>query len=197
MTFPARPAALAAIALVLGGCSGGDTSGDRKATPEETRTTTAPKVAAANGPEIKADDFSFTVPEGWTEDNDLADDTEVVTFAYDTNDTNDDFADNINVTVGGESVGKLDDIEAAAVKQYEGAGFENVSVANRQEMDGETGIHLSTATSADGTPYLVEQYIVNHGGIGYYVTLSFSPDVPKPLREERSISILSTWKWLT
>jgi hypothetical protein len=188
-------AALALLTLPLAACGGGDDDskkgGDTKSSGGSS--SSAPGVEPATGTTLKTDDFSYKAPEGWEDAKALMPTAE--SAAANKKDT-DGFADNLNVLrLDPAPIKDPADLEKASVDELEGAKVADVTVHDRQEVDGSTGIHVSGGMDLNGNKYLVEQFNIVHDDVAYVVTFSFSPDVPKDERDELSQSVLATWKW--
>jgi len=188
---------LAVLALALAGCGGSD---DDKPT-DETSSSDVAEIDAdpADGDTIKADDFSYSVPEGWEDASDLdiakGLPASAVSLSMDLTDT-DGFVDNINILrIDPAPVTDLGKLEDASVRELETADTTDVKVGDRVAVDGSPAIHITAGMTQMGASYLVEQFNVIRDDVSYVVTFSFSTDVTQADRDEVSQSVLASWQW--
>lgn len=180
-----RPIAVVAmVAATLAGCGG--SGSDDASRPTHTSTATP-----ADGDAVSTDAFSYNLPQDWKE----SPQSTVLSLAFDPEPTKG-FRSSINVVSDDTIVGHHgEELEKAVEKVLKGIKASDVTIRDRTEIDGEEAVHSAAVMDLNGNKYRIEQYGVEHGGAGYFVTVSFHPSIPEAKRDQVSESILATWKW--
>ncbi|HEV7951670.1 MAG TPA: hypothetical protein VGP24_18055 [Glaciihabitans sp.] len=180
---PALTLSVLALTLAFGvaGCSS-----DSPAAPEL-------DASAASGPTISGDGYSYSVPEGWEEqDSSLAPGSDTV--AIDLAATGD-FANNINVIPSPSGAFDADEVEETVVAELEDAGASNVEVLDRLTIAEAESAHISADMSLEGVEYRVHQYYLTNDDQTYVVTFSYNVDESDEDAVEIAESVLASWSW--
>lgn len=190
----------ASVALVLAaglglvGCTG-------QSAPTTPSTPAAPapeseavEFAPATGDTVTAEQYTFTLPEGWGFPDGAPAGFDETTFAADLQDA-DGYSDNVNILVspGGEVTSEQ--VEQAGVAELEGAGAVDVEALDRVTAAGSESAHLTARVEQGDVPYVIDQYYLVDAGQTYIVTFSASVDVPQADRDALAQSVLVTWQW--
>lgn len=209
MRLPRSLAAVVLSAALLAGCGTGDEPGEGDgpadtpstavAVPSAPATTSpAPTAAPAKVPagwvRIKAADYTFAVPKGWRQADDLVPAADVV--AIDATDTEDGFSDNINVLrLDPAPVTDLDRLEAASEAELRAAKARDVKVLDRTVVAGAEAIRVSSAMTSQGVEYVIQQANPVREDVSYVITFSFSKDVTPAAQVRLLDKVLRTWRW--
>lgn len=186
--LPRTVALAATLVLALTACGSADTTA--RGTTSKTTTSTA---APADGETFSTADFSYKAPKGWSGPKQAM--PGVVSLAGDPSDK-DGFTDNVNVVkVEPAQITAIDSFEKAVVKELEASNASDIKTLPRQQLDGETAVHVTSGASQNGKTYLVNQFAVVHGKANFVITFSFSPDVSFADQESVSQAVVATWHW--
>lgn len=190
----ASAALVLAAGLGLAGCTGqsAPTSPSTPAAPAPE--SEAVEFAPASGDTVTAEQYSFTLPEGWGFPDGAPDGFDETTFAADLQDT-DGYSDNLNILVspGGEVTSEQ--VEQAGVAELEGAGATEVKALDRVTAAGSESAHLTARVEQSDIPYVIDQYYLVDAGQTYIITFSSSIDAPQAERDVVAQSVLVTWQW--
>jgi hypothetical protein len=165
---------LAASALFLTGCSA--SASDDKGAPDEQATSTT----------ITGEGFTYDVPAGWEQKKD----DDYLSAAAKTGD-----ADNLNVASMSDTAMDLTQAEDSAKSELEDLGNTDVTIEDRTTVGGVEAAHISANTTAQGTPYHVDEYLTLVDDAGYVVTYSTSPDLSDADRADVITPILASFHW--
>jgi hypothetical protein len=184
-----RGAVLVVLAVTLTACGG--SSGDD--TADKPATSTAKPAA---GDTLTTDDYTYVMPDDWVE----APAGSVPGFDFHSlareSSNSDDFTDNINVIrIDPAQISSIEELEKASVRELEAIHAENITVGDRQDVDGETAVQVSSRASINDVDYFVEQYAMFHDGASYVATFSFGTNVSEDERTTLSQSVMVTWAW--
>jgi hypothetical protein len=197
------------LALGLAGCASSPAESDpadeqsSSAEPSDAASTssepTAPSQpadssdAAATGATVVGDGYSYTLPEGWAEqDAAVAPGTDTV--ATDLGATGN-FATNINVVLSAAGAFTPEEVETAAANELESSGASGVTVLDRLTVaDGEAA-HITAEMTSAGLTYQIHQYYVTNADQTYIFTFSFTDAVADAEAADIAESVLATWTW--
>ena len=162
------------------------------AAPAETG---AAEFSPATGQTVAAEQYTFTLPEGWGFPDGAPEGFDEATFASDLQD-DDEYQDSLNILTSPAGEVTPDQVEDVGVTELENAGATEVRVLPRITAAGSESSHLTAGFAQDGVDYLIDQYYLTDAGQTYIVTFSFSPDTPQADRDALAQSVLSTWQWV-
>jgi hypothetical protein len=169
---------LAASALLLTGCSGGD--GDDKGAPDAEESSTT----------ITSQGFTYAVPGDWAEKQD----DNYLSAAAKTGD-DDGFADNLNVGNMSDVVMDLSQAEDSAKSELVDLGDTDVTIEERTKVGGIEAAHISANATAQGATYRLDEYLALVDDVGYVVTYNTSPDLSDADRAAVIDPILASFHW--
>lgn len=177
--------------LLLAGCGGSDSDDDKSSRPDGSGGTST--AQAATGEKQTTEAFSFSAPEGWEHNDEVA--SAALAFAYDPQD-DDGFADNINV-IEDKTLAKADadDIERGATASLKSVNAEDIKVGDPITIAGADAVTITSVFNMNGNKYAVVQYAVPHGDTGYVITFSYSPDRPRAEQFQIAESVAASWQW--
>jgi hypothetical protein len=186
---------LVAVAAVLAcaGCAG--SSSDEGSSSESTaKTSQAPAVAAATGPQISGTGYTYNVPEGWDRPEQDIPGLDLDSLAAALGD-DDGFTDNVNVILSPAGELSAEDAEAGAEDELTAAGATDVTVNDRASVAGSDVAHVTSGMSSNGNDYTIEQFVPSNDGQAFVVTFSFSPSLTAQERAAVTDATLASWTW--
>jgi hypothetical protein len=185
---------LAAVALTLGGCSGGDEDGES----------------------VDGTGYTYSVPEAWEDVSDRAEEElEVGGFRPDTlvvGESEDDFAMNVNVIredglPNGVTAAQYADVSLAGLRDPVHAGLptevaqviedvnpRQISEPRDAELDGEEAVAWDYRGTQDGRDVRVQQVAAVMAGAGYTLTLTVLSDRFDEGSEALD-EVVESWEW--
>lgn len=158
--------------------------------------TDAAEFSPATGQTVAAEQYTFTLPEGWGFPDGAPEGFDEATFASDLQGDDDTYQDSLNILTSPAGEVTPDQVEDVGVTELESAGATDVQVLPRITAAGSESSHLTAGFSQNGVDYLIDQYYLTDAGQTYIVTFSFSADTPQPERDALSQSVLATWQWV-
>jgi len=190
MKFAVRSLALiTCVALASGGCGGSSDSSAKDKPPASTVS-----VKPATGDTVTGTGYRYTAPKGWQPPKSPIPGFDPDTIVFDTNDK-DGFADNINVLRVSATVSSTDALEKGSKVALQGIHASDIKVLDRQQINGETAIHMTSTLSQNGVDYHTDQFAILRGKFEYAITFSRSGTVSKADEEALAQSVMATWKW--
>jgi hypothetical protein len=185
---------LAAVALLLAGCSGGDEDADP----------------------VEGTGYTYSVPDGWEDVSDKAEEEiDVGGFRPDTlviGESEDDFATNVNVIredglPNGVTAAQYADASLAGLRDPVGAGMppevaqaieegnlRQISDPRDAELDGEEAFAWDYRGTQDGREVRVQQVVAVMDGAGYTLTLTVLPDGFEDGTAALD-EVVESWRW--
>ena len=185
---------LAAVALALAGCSGGDEDADP----------------------VEGTGYTYSLPDGWEDFSDPAEEEiEIGGFRPDTlvvGEREDDFSTNVNVIredglPNGVTAAQYADASLAGLRDPVGAGMppevaqaideanlRQISEPRDAELDGEEAFAWDYRGTQDGRDVRVQQVAAVMDGAGYTLTLTVLPDRFDEGTEALD-QVIESWSW--
>jgi hypothetical protein len=177
------------VALTIAGCAGSDSPTKHQAVAPSA------KVKPASGDTVTGTGYTFSAPRGWHKPTQKVPGFDPDSLLLDSNDK-DGFADNINVLrMGRASVSGPDALEKVSKSELESIHASNIAVHERQTVDRETAVHLTSTSMQNGVEYHTDQFAMMHDKVEYVITFSRSATVSSADEETLAQSVMASWKW--
>jgi hypothetical protein len=188
---------LAVLLVLLGGCSGSNTTAQR---PSEQLVPAPLDVPEATGDRISTLEYSYRAPRGWgvvphgAQPGTGRDETfdSQVWQAVDSR-----LADGVSVRRIGSAIDDLEDLEDLASDALTDQGASDVEVLPRVRVAGSpiVSIRATLAPSSGGGELRLRQFLFSHDDVTYILGFTFSTIDGEAEQERVATSVLASWRW--
>ncbi|WP_229054325.1 hypothetical protein [Aeromicrobium sp. Leaf350] len=183
------------IAALLVGCGSDDPEPSDTSNSSERgsgREADEDEESTDDGERAGTDDFTFAIPEGWTDNSTALPNAEI---AYISSEVVDNFRTNINIIRTPGDKMSISRFEELAISELEGEGFTGVAADDPYEVDGVESPVVRADAVVEGVSYQTRQYYAQYEGAYYIITISFAPSASEAETVEVSEQIIDSWRW--